>query len=375
MDRARAAAAALSLSAFALVTAEILPIGLLTLIADDLHRSRSQVGLLMSGYAIVVVLASLPLTAATRHVPRRRLLAVTLLVFAAGNALSAVAPGYEVLAVARFVTALAHALFWSVVTPTVGGLFPVGVRGRALGLFAAGPALGPVLGTPLGTWLGQQAGWRSAFAAVAVAGLVVAAAVGTLLPGVETAANGAARGTHPHRARFVLLMVATAVGVAGFLTFQTYVTPFLLDVSGFPGSALAPVLFVAGVAGIAGTLTVARTLDAHPIPSLLAPLGVGGAALLALYALGGHRSTGVLCIAGTGLAYSAFATALQHRTLALAPGRTDLASAGVGTAFNAGIAAGSSLGGLLLPAVGARPLALAGGVLILAAAAVLATPA
>jgi DHA1 family L-arabinose/isopropyl-beta-D-thiogalactopyranoside export protein-like MFS transporter/DHA1 family inner membrane transport protein len=363
--------AALSMSAFALVTAELLPIGLLTLVAADLGRSRSQVGLLVSGYAVVVVLASLPLTAVTRRVPRRRLLTLTLIVFAAGNALSAIAPGYQVLAVARLITALTHALFWSLVTPTVGGLFPAGVRGRVLGVFAAGPALAPLLGVPLGTWLGQQFGWRSAFLAAAVAGLVVTVAVGTLLPSVAPAEGGAERGTAPHRRRFALLVVATAVGVCGFLTFQTYVTPFLLDVSGFAAASLAPLLFVAGAAGIGGALAVGRTLDAHPVSSLLVPLGVGGGSLVALFALGTHRPATLLLLAGAGLAYSAFATALQHRTLTLAPGSTDLASAGMGTAFNAG----SFLGGLLLPATGARPLALAGGVLVLVAAGLLAAPA
>ena len=374
MNRARAAAATLSLSAFAFVTAELLPIGLLTLMAPDLQRSRSQVGLLVSGYAIIVVLASLPLTAVTRHIPRRRLLTVILIVFAAANALSAIAPSYEVLAAGRLITALAHALFWSVVTPAVGGLFPVAVRGRAIGLFAAGPALGPVLGIPLGTWLGQQAGWRAAFAATAVAGLLVTVAVATLMPSVAPGDAGAARGTEPDRRRFAALLVTTALGVTGFFTLQTYVTPFLLDVSHFSTQALPSLLFVAGAAGIAGTLAASRTLDAHPVPSLLTPLIIGGLSLIALFTLGTHQLPTVLAVAGAGLTYSAFATALQHRTLTLAPGNTDLASAGTGTAFNAGIAAGSFLGGLLLPTAGARSLALIGGLLILVAAAVLAVP-
>ena len=369
--RARAALVVLSLTAFAFITTELLPIGLLTFMAPDLDRSRSQVGLLVSGYAVVVVLASVPLTRLTHRIPRRQLLGVTMGLFAAANAVAALASTYAVLAGARLVTALAQALFWSVASAAVTGPFPVAVRGRVVALFSTGAALAPVVGVPLGTWLGQQAGWRMPFGVLAGVGLAVAAAIVVLLPSYPPAAGGAARGTAPDARRFAMLLVATAAGITGFLTLQTYVTPFLLDVSGFTDAAFAPLLSVAGAAGVAGTIIVARTLDAHPITSLLAPLGVGTAALLGLYALGSVEPAAVVLLAGVGLAFAAFATAVQSRMLQLAPGSTDIASAGVSTAFNVGIAAGSLLGGALLPGSGPRPLALAGGLLTLTALTVL----
>jgi DHA1 family L-arabinose/isopropyl-beta-D-thiogalactopyranoside export protein-like MFS transporter/DHA1 family inner membrane transport protein len=371
--RAWAALVVLSMSAFAFVATELLPIGLLTLIADDLDRSRSQVGLLVGGYAIVVVLASVPLTMLTRNVPRRRLLGATMLLFAAANVCGALAPSYEILAAARLITALTQALFWSIAAPVVTGLFPAAIRGRVVALFATGPALAPVLGVPLCTWLGQQTGWRTAFAVMAAAGVTSAAAVIALIPTYRPTAGGAALGTAPDRRAFTVLLAATAVGVTGFLVLTTYVTPFLLDVSGFPAAALAPLLFVSGGAGIAGTIAVARTLDTHPIGSLLTALTIGAAALLGLFTLGTFRPAVVVLLAGTGLAYAAFATGVQNRMLQVAPGSTDMASAGVSTAFNAGIAAGSLLGGAMLPALGARPLALAGAVLTLTATTTLAT--
>ena len=115
--RAWAALLVLALAAFAFVTAEVLPIGLLTVIAPDLHRSLSQVGLLVSGYAVVVVVASVPLTRLTHRVPRRGLLGITLILFAASDAMAALASTYAVMAGARVVTALTQALFWSVVSP------------------------------------------------------------------------------------------------------------------------------------------------------------------------------------------------------------------------------------------------------------------
>nr|WP_296068799.1 MFS transporter [uncultured Actinoplanes sp.] len=369
--RAWAALAVLALAAFAYVTTELLPIGLLTLIATDLGRSRSQIGLLVSGYAFVVVLASVPLTQMTRRVSRRRLLGATLILFAVANAAGALATTYEILAVSRLVTALTQALFWSIASPAVTGLFPVAMRGRVVSLFSTGAALAPVAGVPVGTWLGQQAGWRAAFLAMGVAGLVITAAVVALIPSAPADSGSAATGTAPDRRHFMLLLVATAAGVCGFLTFNTYVTPFLLDVSRFGDGALAPLLFVSGAAGIAGAIGIGRILDRRPILSLLAPLTVGAGSLAGLYALGALKPATVVLLAGVGLSYSAFATAVQSRMLQVAPGRTDLASAGVGTAFNVGIAAGSLLGGALLPGLGSRPLALTGAVLTVAAFVVL----
>ncbi|WP_200216824.1 MFS transporter [Micromonospora coerulea] len=373
--RAGGALVVLSLTAFAFITTELLPIGLLTLIAPDLDQTRSQVGLLVSGYAVVVVLASVPLTRLTHRIPRRRLLGVTLVLFAAANAAAALASTYAVLAGARLITALTQALFWSVASATVTGPFPVAMRGRVVALFSTGAALAPVLGVPLGTWLGQHAGWRAAFAVLAGFGLALAVAVVVLIPTYPPAAGGAARGTAPDGRRFAMLLAATALGVTGFLTLQTYVTPFLLDVSGFTAAALAPLLFVSGAAGVAGTITVGRTLDARPIASLLAPLSVGTAALLGLYALGTLEPATAVLLAGVGLAYASFATAVQSRMLQLAPGSTDLASAGISTAFNVGIAAGSLLGSALLPGPGPRLLALVGALLTLTALVVLAVDA
>jgi len=370
--RAWAGLIVLSLTAFAFITTELLPIGVLTLIAPDLDRSRSQVGLLVSGYAVVVVLASIPLTRLTQQVPRRALLGVTMVVFAAANAVAALASTYAVLAGARLVTALAQALFWSVASAAVTGPFPVAVRGRIVALFSTGAALAPVIGVPLGTALGQQAGWRAAFAVLAAVGLAIAVAVLLLIPSYPPAAGGAARGTAPDRRRFALLLAATALGVGGFLTLNTYVTPFVLDVSGFSTGALAPLLFASGAAGVVGTIIAARTLDTRPIASLFAPLIVGAAALLGLYAFGALPTVTVVLLAGVGLGYAAFATAVQSRMLQLAPGSTDVASAALSTVFNVGIAAGSVIGAALLPGPGPQLLALVGALLALAALGVLA---
>jgi DHA1 family L-arabinose/isopropyl-beta-D-thiogalactopyranoside export protein-like MFS transporter/DHA1 family inner membrane transport protein len=362
---------ALSLAAFTYVTTELLPVGLLTLIAPDLDRSRTEIGLLVTGYAVVVFVASVPLTRITQRIPRRRLLGATLAVFTAATAVSAFAPSYPVLAGARLVTALTQALFWSVVAPTAMGLFRPEIRGRMVARFSVGPALAPVLGVPFGTWLGQQAGWRTAFAVMAAVGLATGVAVVAMLPSFPPSDGGAARGTSPDRHRFRVLMVTTALAITGFMTAQTYITPFLLDVTGFAPGALAALLFVSGAAGVLGTVVVGRVLDARPVASLVGPLILLTVSMLGLFALGAFKPSAVGLLALGGFGFSSFAAAVQSRVLQVAPASTDLASAWTSSAFNVGIAGGSFIGGVILPALGARPLALVGGALTLAALAVL----
>src|SRR3954447_10550619 len=144
----------LAVSTFVFVTSETLPIGLLSPIAVDLGATPAAVGLLVTGYGLVVVVTSIPLTRWTRRVPRRRLLTVLLGVFVLATTASALVDAYPVLLATRLVGALSQALFWSIVVPTAATLVPARVRGRALSILFAGSSLAAVAGVPVGTWLG-----------------------------------------------------------------------------------------------------------------------------------------------------------------------------------------------------------------------------
>lgn len=362
--RANAALAALSVATFTFVTVEVMPIGLLTLIADDLGRTRAQVGLLLTGYAAVVVLLSVPMAVLTRRMPRRLLLGTTLGVSAAATAVSAVAQNYVMLLVSRLVVALTQALFWSIVASTATAMFLPTQRGRTVARMSIGASLAPVLGVPLGTWIGQQLGWRAAFAVMAVIGAATCAAVVALLPATLPSGAASARAATPDRRRYLLLLLVTTLGVAGAMTAQTYVTPFLLDVTHFDASSLGPLLLVSGAGGVVGTLIVGRFLDRHPWPALAVPVTLLCAAAVVLYAGGTVQVLAIASLATTGAAYAAFAAASQNRVLQVAPGSTDMASAGSSSAFNIGIAAGSFVGGLIIENNGVRTVALAAAVLI-----------
>ncbi|WP_182899887.1 MFS transporter [Microbispora sp. H10830] len=369
--RAAWALVALAVGAFTYVTAEVLPIGLLTVMAADLDRSPSETGLLVTGYAAVVVLASLPLTRLTQRVPRRRLLTVTLGVFVAGMLLTAVAPNYPVLLGGRLLVAATQALFWSVATPAAAAMFPPEIRGRAIARMSIGSSLGPVLGVPAGTWLGQQVGWRTAFALAAAVGLVTCVTVATLMPRVGSDGHEPGRGATPDARRYALLIVATVIGVGGYLTAYTYITPFLLDFGGFAPAALSPLLLASGIAGVAGTVVVGRLLDNRPRTALVGPLALITCALLAMYVFGALHPVAVVALCVTGMSFSALAAAIASRALQVAPGSTDIASAGSGSAFNVGIAGGSLLGGALIDHAGVRSVTVAGALLTAAALAAL----
>lgn len=369
--RAAVAVAALSAALFACTTVESLPVGLLPQIAHGLGVSLSSVGLLVTGYSLVVTTTAVPLTAATRKVPRRRLLAVLLSAYTAGTLLCAVAPGYAFLLVARILIALTHAVIWSVVAATAAGMFPVRVRAKAVAALFSGSSLAQVAGVPAGTWLGQQAGWRVPFLAMSALCLVAGSVVVALLPSAPVEENPAAVAPEPSRFRFVLLMTVVAVVVAGFFTFYTYLTVFLTRVAGTPPHAVGVVLAVGGAAGLIGTAVSGVLSDRSARATMTASVALVTAALALLAAAGSHRLAAVTAVAVLCFAMSAMITALTSRILRIAPGHVDIASAVGSAAFNAGIAAGSLLGGRLLDAWGPHSTVVAGGCLAAAGLAAL----
>lgn len=365
--RAWISLAALALSTFVYVTTEVLPIGLLPQIAGDLDTTQSAVGLLVTAYGLVVVLTTIPLTRLTHRWPRRRLLAVLLVVFAVATALSAVAPNYPTLLAARIVVALSQAVFWAVVVPATAALFRPEVRGRALSLLYAGSSTAPLAGVPAGTWLGQSTDWRVPFLALSLIALGILAVLLTLMPDIAPGRSDTDRGTAPDAGRYRSLVLVTALMVTGAFIAFTYVTPFLTDVSGYGEGAIGPILLIRGLAGLAGVIVAGFVAYRWPWPSLIAVTAAQAVALAAQYAFGGNGVATVLATSAAAFALSGMTAVLGTRMLQVAPGSTDMASAGTSTAFNIGITAGALIGSLLLTTTGVRSTALAGALLTVAA--------
>jgi DHA1 family inner membrane transport protein len=358
---------ALAAAAFCYVATETMPIGILTLIAGDLGVSPPAVGLLITGYAVTVAVITIPLTYATRRVPRRRLMIVLLAVLVMANLLSAAASTYPVLLGARLFAAVSQAIFWAVVAPVVAAMFDVTVRGRVNAVVFAGASLGPMLGVPAGTWIGQQSGWRAAFLALAGLALVAFAVLAAAMPAVEVSATHAATGTNPDRRRYAIVVTVTTLSVAGLYTAFTYTEILLTAVTGFAAAAVAPLLLARGVADFAGIAAGGYASDRWQRGAVTGSVAVLAVSLLALYATAASRPAAAVLLAVTGFAVGALTPALQNRVMEVAPGSTDMASAGNSVAFNVGIAAGSLLGAIVLEGSGARATALAGGLLSMAA--------
>jgi MFS transporter, DHA1 family, inner membrane transport protein len=366
------ALAALTAATFLYVTTEMLPVGLLAPIGADLGVSEARVGLLVTAYALVVVVASIPLTYLTRAVPRRVLLGTVLAGYVVSSLGSALAGSYGALMATRVVTALGQAVFWSVVVPIAAGLFPAEVRGRALAVLFGGVSVATVVGVPAGTWVGQHLGWRWSFAVLAAAGAVALVALAaTLPPDGSRLVDPTGPGSQPDRRRFSALIAMAALATTGAFAFFTYLSPYLTDVAGISAGLLSVVLLLRGLAGIGGVAVAGALVDARPRLSIALAVAVQAAALLLLVHPLGPVAVVVL-VALTGYAFAAFTTPLSTRILQTAPIRLDLATSVSSTAVNVGITLGALIGSALLDGPGVRTTALAGGLLTLAALALVA---
>ncbi|MFI8420769.1 MFS transporter [Streptomyces sp. NPDC085479] len=359
------------LAAFTFNTAENLPIGLLDVIADGLHVSVSAVGLLVTGYGLTVAVASVPLAHAVRAVPRRHVLTALLAALVVSSLVAALAPSYGVLLGARLLTALAQALFWAVMGPVAVGLFPPEVRGRVVGALSVAGSLALVLGVPLGTWLGRQSEWQVPVALLAGLGGASLVTIAALLPTSRPEEEPAAYGLGPDARRFGIVLATGALSAAGAFTAFTYVVTFLGEVSGFAPGTVSALLMAFGLACLAGVTVTGALLDRFPRAALTTAVTAQAVGMLGLYATGTDPVAAVAFLVLVGGALGPVFMTTQNAMLHCAPGRTDIALAANSGAYNAGIAAGAALGGLVLSLADVRGTVLAGGLLSAAACAVL----
>ena len=343
---------ALTAGAFGIGVTEFVIMGLLLDMSADLHVTLQAAGLLISGYALGVVVGAPVLTVFTRQWPRKTVLLALMAIFTLGNAACALAPNYGLLMAARVLTAFAHGSFFGVGSVVATGLVASDKRASAIATMFTGLTLANVLGVPVGTWLGQAFGWRSTFWAVAAVGLLALAVIQWLVPRDEAApekmdwrADVAAMG----RRSVLLGLLTTVLGYGGVFAVFTYIAPLLTEITGFDKSAVPPILLVFGGGLVAGNLLggklADRRLEATVLGSLVALAVVLGGMGFALHS---H----VLAVVFTGLlGVAAFATVapLQMWVLSKADGAgATLASSFNIAAFNLGNALGAWVGGVVI---------------------------
>lgn len=343
---------ALAAGAFGIGVTEFVIMGLLLEVGTDLGVSISQAGLLISGYALGVVVGAPVLTALTARWPRKTVLVGLMVVFTLGNLACALAPTYGTLMAARVLTALAHATFFGVGSVVATELVPPSRKASAIAIMFTGLTVANILGVPFGTWLGQLAGWRATFWAVTAVGVAAVAIIALLVPRDETPpqATRLADDLKVMRRPALLLGLATTVlSWVGVFAAFTYIAPMLTQITGFADSAVSPILLVFGAGLVAGNLAGGRFADRWLVPTVFGSLIVLSAVLVAM-TLGIHNRVSAVVFVGV-LGAAAFATVapLQMWVLGKAKGAGEsLASSFNIAAFNLGNAIGAGLGGLVI---------------------------
>ncbi|WP_043628640.1 MFS transporter [Nonomuraea candida] len=359
----RLAVGSLMLGIFAIVTSEILPIGLLTAIGGDFGVSDGVTGLTMTLPGIVAAVAAPAVTLTTARVDRRVMLCVLMAVLAVADVLAAAATSYGVMLVSRVLVGLTIGGFWSIGAGLAGRLVPPPAVGAATAVIFSAVPLGSVLGVPAGTLIGDLAGWRSAFLALAALAVLVLGALLVLLPPLPAQEATGARvllGLLRTRGVAVALAATFLVVLAHFGTY-TYVTPFLQDVTGLPPAAVGGVLLAYGAAGVAGNFLAGRAAGTRLRTAFAICACLVAAVTLLLPSAGATTAGAVVLLVIWGLAYGGVPVCSQAMFVTAAPNAPEAATVLFTSSFQATFALGAFLGGRVVDAFSVSAVMVCGG--------------
>lgn len=343
----------LGLSVFALGTSEFMLSGLLPPIADDMDVSIPQAGLLISAFAIGMVVGAPLLAVATLRLPRRTTLIALISLFGLGQVAGALAPSYELLFASRVVSAFACAGFWAVGAAVAIAMVDKDQRARAMAVMIGGLSIANVLGVPAGAFLGEHLGWRSAFWSVGAASAIALVGILALVPRIPLPAEKPRLGRELriYRDRQVWLSIGiTALAAGGVFCAFSYLSPLLTDVAGLDSQWVPWILGLFGIGALAGTTVGGRIADAHLFGVMIWGITASTVFLAALALLASFQ-VAVVALAFL-IGFSAFFTApaLNARMFNVAGAAPTLAGATTTAAFNLGNTGGPWLGGTVIDA-------------------------
>ena len=361
----------LTFCTFVFNTSEFMPIGLLSDIANDLNISDARAGMLISVYAWVVALMSLPLMIIVSKMELKRLLLTIIAVFVLSHVASALAEGYYTLMLSRIGVACSHAIFWSIVSPLAVRIVPDDKRAFALSMVATGSSIAMVVGLPLGRVVGLYLGWRMTFLSIGVISGLIFIYIAAMLPKVPSRGKFSVKRLPALLHNRVLLgvFVMSVLFATAHYTGYSYIEPFLGRVAGFTPDIVTLVLIVFGGSGMIGSIAFSKYYMSNP-RRFVAVATVAPALCLLLMQVSAVSLASVLAVCVVwGAMATAFNIAFQDNVMRFAPEEaTSVAMSIFSGIFNLGIGSGAYIGGVVVTHLSLGSIGYAGGVIGLLAA-------
>ena len=360
----------LTFSTFIFNTSEFIPIGLLSDIAGDFGITEANAGMLITVYAWVVALASLPLMLIFAKTENRKLMLSITAIFAASHILSGFAKDFYMLMISRIGVACSHAIFWSIVTPLAVRLAPEGKGSTALSIIVCGSSIAMIIGLPLGRTIGLYLGWRATFLISAVLAAVILAILAAVLPKMPGDGSISLRKLPALIKSPALLSIylVTVIAITGHFTGYSYIEPFLGQVAGLGSNWITIVLTIFGVVGLAGSWIFSRCYDRYRRRFI--QFAVAGICifLLLLHVAALNPVTAVILCVFWGFAINFYNLSFQSEIIRNAPKGTAVAMSIYSGIYNIGIGGGALIGGYVCSGISISCIGYVGGAIALVAA-------
>mgnify|MGYP001021533908 FL=1 len=356
---------ALAVGAFIFNTTEYIPIALLSDIGQSFGKPATEVGMMITVYAWIVALLSLPLMLMTKNIERRKLLLMLFALFALFHALSFFSWNFNILLVSRIGIALTHAVFWSITASLAVRLAPTGKTNQALGLLSTGTVLAMVLGIPLGRVVGQYFGWQLSFLLIGVCAAGVMLVLAKNLPALPSQNTGSLSSLPSlfKRRNLMLLYAMTVLIITAHFTAYSYIEPFVLQVGGFKAEQVTIVLSLYGLAGFAASYLFGKWFAKSQRLFMLGAVAVILLSALLLLPFASFPYAVYALVFIWGVAIVIVSLGMVSKVLAFASDATDVANSIYSGLYNVGIGGGALLGHYVTVWFGLSNIGIAGALL------------
>ena len=363
---------ALAVGAFIFNTTEYIPIALLSDIGQSFGKPATEVGMMITVYAWIVALLSLPLMLMTKNIERRKLLLMLFALFALFHALSFFSWNFNILLVSRIGIALTHAVFWSITASLAVRLAPTGKTNQALGLLSTGTVLAMVLGIPLGRVVGQSFGWQLSFLRIGVCAAGVMVVLAKNLPALPSQNTGSLSSLPSlfKRRNLMLLYAMTVLIITAHFTAYSYIEPFVLQIGGFKAEQVTIVLSLYGLAGFAASYLFGKWFAKSQRLFMLGAVAVILLSALLLLPFASFPYAVYALVFIWGVAIVIVSLGMVSKVLAFASDATDVANSIYSGLYNVGIGGGALLGHYVTVWFGLSNIGIAGALLAAAGLAV-----